>query len=113
MIERIARYVANSDIKDFLKIALKTYGLTNVFGNIGFIYSYTYARGLLGDLGSDLTELMGLNPVHSSQRILQRVEELEEEERLGAARKSPKESYREARAEDSSLLKRIFSFFRG
>ncbi|MEM2094098.1 MAG: hypothetical protein QXI32_02225 [Candidatus Bathyarchaeia archaeon] len=111
MIEQIARYIAKSEIRDFLKIVLKTYGMSNVFGNLGFIYSYTYARGLLGDFGGEITELLALNPVHSSQLILQRVEELEEEERLHPENALHKRS--EEKVEDSSILKRIFYFFKG
>lgn len=81
MIERIARFIAKSDIRDILKLLLKTYGLSSFIGTVGFIMAYPYATGLLGDMGQDFTELMGLNPVGSSQRILARVEELEEEER--------------------------------
>ena len=108
MIERIAKAIANSDIRDFLKIALKTYGLTNFFGTIGFMYAYPYMTGLLGDVGQEFTELMGLNPVGSSQRILQRVEALEEEKRQAL-----EEGRVETRTDSSSLLRRIFSFFGG
>ncbi len=108
MIERIARFIAKSDIRDFLKVALKTYGLTNFFGTIGFLYAYPFATGLLGDFGQEFTELMGINPVGSSQRILQRVEALEEEER-----RAIEEGRVETETDGRSLLRRIFSFFKG
>ena len=108
MIERIAKFIAKSDIRDFLKIALKTYGLTNFFGTIGFMYAYPFATGLLGDFGQEFTELMGLNPIGSSQRILQRVEELEREEG-----RAMEEGRVETKTDRSSILRRIFFFFRG
>lgn len=113
MVERIARFIANSDIRDFLKVALKTYGLSNFFGNLGFMFSYPYATGLLGDFGQDFTELMGLNPVNSSQRILQRVEELEEENRKAAEKEALGESQNETRTRELSPLRRLFHFLKG
>ena len=113
MVERIARFIAKSDIRDFLKIALKTYGLSNFFGNLGFMFSYPYATGLLGDFGQDFTELMGLNPVGSAQRILQRVEELEVEEKSAPEKEVQKGNHPETGIGRPSLLRRLFSFLIG
>ena len=113
MVERIARFIANSDIRDFLKIALKTYGLTNFFGNLGFMFSYPYATGLLGDFGQDFSELMGLNPVNSSQLILKRVEELEEEQKRAAEMETHNGKQAETETGSPSLFRRLFSFLRG
>ncbi len=111
LVEQVAKFIAKSDIRDFLKMLLSTYGMTNFFGNFGFILTYPYAVGLLGDFGQDFSELMGLNPVGSSQRILKRVEELELEYQKQAENKTEQSSFGKNETGWRSMSGRLMSFF--
>ena len=76
LINRIARYIDDSEIRDFAKVLLRTFGFTEFFGTLGFITVYPFVTALAGPTGQEVVELLGLNAVESSKRILERVDEL-------------------------------------
>ena len=112
LVERVAKFIAKSDIRDFLKMLISTYGLTNFFGSFGFILAYPYAVGLLGDVGQDFTEFVGLNPVGNSQRILKRVEELELEYKNQAENMTGENARSQSETDGRSISARLVSFLR-
>jgi len=111
LIEQIAKFVAKSEIRDVMKMLLNTYGLTNIFGNIGFMMTYPFAVGLLGDFGQDFSQLVGLNPVGSSQRIIKRVEELEREYEEHPEKKNDEANLDRDKAGWRSMFGRLKSLF--
>ena len=79
LIESIAKKIDDSEIRDFARGMLKIFGITDFFGTMGFVAVYPFVTALTGPKGQDVTELLGLNAVESSKRIIERVDELARE----------------------------------
>jgi len=83
---------------------------------MGFLSFYPFATGVFGTEGQEFTELLGLNPRQNSERILERIRELEiEKARL---KKLQKMKQTQGYSTESgimspfkSMLKRLSLFF--
>lgn len=110
LIEKIARYIVDNDAGMISKILLQTYGATNFLGQFGFIYLYPFTSAVLGQSGQEYTELLGMNAMDVTRRIVDRVEELEAEKELKEERekRAPTET---SKPSSSSLSRRLSSLF--
>ena len=78
LIEKIAKFIVKNRFSDLAEILLETFGMTNILGQMGFLFGYPFAFGFFGQQGGEYVELMGLNARENTKRILDRVKELKQ-----------------------------------
>jgi hypothetical protein len=79
LVEQIAKFIVDNNMVDVAAIMLETFSKSNAVANMGFFHIYPFMTLFFGRTGQELSELIGLNPSVNNKRILQRIEELENE----------------------------------
>lgn len=88
IIQRMAKFVVDRDLSVIALPLLEAYSITDIPGYLGFVSFYPFAAAL-GKTWTDMAYMMGTHPSKTGKRLMERIEELEEEKkRLKEATKS-------------------------